>query len=221
MDRAAFSEDFRRQADQEADRLAKEAARLRQQAAAHEQQAREVGARALALEQRVRELRAVVHADPPRKESGRPNALRGQQVRDRAVEVLLRRRGPRTPIHYRQWFELVEREGFRVAGQKPLATFLTQVRRSPVVAAVPDRAGFYVVDPEEAATEAVARVRAAEGELVEAGERGPDVEIERARRALTKAERTLMEVARWQDYRPASPSLALVAGGQAPTNRKD
>jgi hypothetical protein len=210
----AFSQAFIRQAVQEADRLAAEAAQLRQEAARHEHEARRKGGMALTLEQRVRELRSVLDAESPPEEPG-PQELRGHEVRDTAVEVLMRHRGNRTPIHYRQWYELVEREGFRVAGRKPLATFLTQIRRSPVVDAVPDRPGFYVVDPESAAAEAVATVRTAEATLGEAYSKGRQEDAERARRSLARAERTLLDVARWQDYRPASRPLALVAGGPA------
>jgi hypothetical protein len=215
---ATFSDAFVQQALQEADRLAAEAAQLRQEAARYEHEARQKSGMALRLEQRVRELRSVVNGESPRQEPGRPE-LRGQQVRDTAVEVLMRHRGSRIPTHYRQWYELVEREGHRVAGQKPLATFLTQIRRSPVVAPVPDQPGFYVVDPEAAATEAVAQVRAAEAKLATASERGQRRDAERARRSLVRAERTLMDVARWQDYRPASRPLVLVAGRQAPPDR--
>lgn len=211
-----------RQALQEADRLAAEAARLRQDAARHEHEARRMSGAALRLEQRVRELRSVLDSEPRSVEVSRtPEELRGQKVRDTAIEVLLRHRGPMKPIHYRQWHELLEHEGHRVAGQNPLATFLTQIRRSPVVEPVPDRSGFYLVDPERAATKAVTEVRAAEAKLAELVHRGtPATEVELARRTLARAERTLLEVARWQTQRPTARPLALIAGGSGSVDRE-
>ena len=42
---------------------------------------------------------------------------------------------PRHPqaLHYREWFALLEQNGYAVAGKDPLAVFLTQLSRSPVV----------------------------------------------------------------------------------------
>ena len=36
-------------------------------------------------------------------------------------------------LHYREWFDLLTRAGYAVAGKDPLAVFLTQLTRSPVV----------------------------------------------------------------------------------------
>lgn len=36
-------------------------------------------------------------------------------------------------LHYREWFELLAREGYSVAGKNGLAVFLTQICRSPAV----------------------------------------------------------------------------------------
>ena len=36
-------------------------------------------------------------------------------------------------LHYREWFDLLTRQGHEVAGKDPLAVFLTQLTRSPVV----------------------------------------------------------------------------------------
>jgi septal ring factor EnvC (AmiA/AmiB activator) len=42
---------------------------------------------------------------------------------------------PRRPeaLHYREWFELLAEAGYSVAGKDPLAVFLTQLSRSPLV----------------------------------------------------------------------------------------
>jgi hypothetical protein len=216
----AFSEDFVRQALREADRLAAEAAQLRQEAARHEDAARRMSGEALTLEQRVRELRSVVGSDSTPEQPNRTE-LRGQEVRDKAVEVLLRHRGPMTPIHYRQWHELLQRQGHRIAGQNSLAIFLTQIRRSPLVRSVPDRTGHYMVDPEGAAAEAVAAVRQAEAKVSElVGMDASAREVERARRLVAKAERSLLEVARWQAHPSPGRPFAVIAGGHPADERE-
>jgi hypothetical protein len=59
--------------------------------------------------------------------------LRGAQVRETAVRLLAGTSEPDQAVHYRTWFELLRRRGFVPAGKDPLATFLTQISRSPVV----------------------------------------------------------------------------------------
>jgi hypothetical protein len=39
----------------------------------------------------------------------------------------------REALHYREWFDLLTRHGHAVAGKDPLAVFLTQLSRSPVL----------------------------------------------------------------------------------------
>lgn len=71
--------------------------------------------------------------------------LRGPAIREAAVRVLIAQAGPIEAMHYRQWYELLLEAGFRVAGKDPLAVFLTQLSRSPLVrkASAP---GVYEVD---------------------------------------------------------------------------
>jgi hypothetical protein len=69
--------------------------------------------------------------------------LRGPAIRERAVEALLE--SGREALHYRRWFELVTGDGAMIAGKDPLAVFLTQITRSPVVRRGP-RAGVYELD---------------------------------------------------------------------------
>lgn len=69
--------------------------------------------------------------------------LRGQRLREVAVEILLRHHVPGDEIHYRDWYELVAAEGLAVAGKDPLATFLAQVSRSDAVEGVGGRSGRY------------------------------------------------------------------------------
>jgi hypothetical protein len=69
--------------------------------------------------------------------------LKGQRLREVAVEVLRREVGPGQPIHYRQWYMLLDAAGHKVGGRDPLATFLTQVHRAHDVVSVGRRSGLY------------------------------------------------------------------------------
>jgi hypothetical protein len=71
--------------------------------------------------------------------------LRGQRLQEVAVEILASRVAPGQPIHYKQWFEWVEQEGYAVAGKDPLATFLGQINRSPRVTSAGRRTGLYLL----------------------------------------------------------------------------
>lgn len=70
-------------------------------------------------------------------------ALRGQRLRDVAIQILKSRRGEAVAVHYREWYELVVHEGHRVAGKDPIATFLTQVSRASEIEPVGRRSGLY------------------------------------------------------------------------------
>jgi hypothetical protein len=69
--------------------------------------------------------------------------LRGQRLREIAVDLLRQKRGMGAVVHYREWYELVLAAGLRVAGKDPLATFLTQIARAPGVESVRPRSGLY------------------------------------------------------------------------------
>lgn len=71
--------------------------------------------------------------------------LRGPAIRETAVRVLIKQPEHVEALHYRRWYELLLDAGYDVAGKDPVAVFLTQVSRSPVVlkAAEP---GLYEID---------------------------------------------------------------------------
>jgi hypothetical protein len=71
--------------------------------------------------------------------------LRGPAIREAAVRVLIAQPEPIEALHYRQWYDVLVGAGFRVAGKDPLAVFLTQLSRSPLVrkASAP---GVYEID---------------------------------------------------------------------------
>jgi hypothetical protein len=59
--------------------------------------------------------------------------LRGPAIREAAVRALLAQPDRIDALHYRRWYELLVEAGFRVAGKDPVAVFLTQLSRSPLV----------------------------------------------------------------------------------------
>jgi hypothetical protein len=59
--------------------------------------------------------------------------LRGPAIRRVAIEVLRARPDRPQALHYRDWFDALRAAGYAVAGKDPLAVFLTQLSRSPVV----------------------------------------------------------------------------------------
>jgi hypothetical protein len=73
--------------------------------------------------------------------------LQGPSIRETAVRLLVERGQVGRPLHYRRWFELVEEAGYAIAGKDPLAVFLSQVSRSPVVTRTGE-SGVYVIEME-------------------------------------------------------------------------
>lgn len=59
--------------------------------------------------------------------------LQGPAIRMTAVRVLLSHPQRPEALHYREWLGMLEAAGYQVAGKDPLAVFLTQLSRSPVV----------------------------------------------------------------------------------------
>jgi len=144
---------------------------------------------------RVRSLRAA-----PDESSDRP--LQGAAIREAAVRALIAAGVTTRPLHYREWFDLLSRQGFAVAGKRPEATFLTQLGRSPVVRRA-GSAGVYTIHV-DAPNELRTRIRELRAELARPEERGltpPELADDRAcrvrlTRQLAKAERNLEEALR-------------------------
>lgn len=70
--------------------------------------------------------------------------LRGPAIREVAVSLLATRGGAES-LHYRAWFDLLTAAGYQVAGKDPLAVFLTQLSRSPLVRKS-TQTGVYEID---------------------------------------------------------------------------
>jgi len=69
--------------------------------------------------------------------------LRGERLREVALEVIQRLSSSGDAVHYRIWFKALLESGFRVSGRDPLATFLTQITRIDKVESLGRRSGLY------------------------------------------------------------------------------
>jgi hypothetical protein len=83
----------------------------------------------------------------PRSTADTVTVLRGPAIRHAAIRVLLDLPDRPHALHYRAWFDALRAAGFAVAGKDPLAVFLTQLGRSPVVRKG-TQSGVYELDPE-------------------------------------------------------------------------
>jgi hypothetical protein len=157
-------------------------------------------------------------ADAPRHIPASRDNLRGPAIREVAVQVLLAEPSLIEAIHYRRWYELVTDAGYAVVGKDPLAVFLTQVTRSPLVrkAAQP---GVYEID-RQAPLRIRQRLEKLQLELREVtldAASPTDLAAVRARRheldvAISQLERALEEAVRVLDATPdRSSSLSPTA----------
>ena len=94
-------------------------------------------------ERLLRSLAEVLGISPQATMDDLGGALRGQRLREVAVEILRQHVQPGDDVHYREWFEMVRAADIAVAGRDPLATFLAQVSRSSEVEALGGRTGRY------------------------------------------------------------------------------
>jgi hypothetical protein len=137
-------------------------------------------------------------ADPDRE------LLRGPAIREAAVRVVISQPERIEALHYRRWFGLLQEAGYAVAGKDPVAVFLTQVTRSPVVRKATEP-GVYEVD-RQAPLRIRQRLERLQGELrelaaapsapfdlaaIRARRRELDLEISQHERALEEALRVL------------------------------
>ncbi|HEY6886853.1 MAG TPA: hypothetical protein VI300_03705 [Solirubrobacter sp.] len=140
------------------------------------------------------------------------HALRGPDIREVAVALLAD--NGREAMHYRQWYELLERAGHTIAGKDPLAVFLTQISRSPAVRRG-NRAGVYELD-RGAASRLRQQLDALQRELSTLSTAGATHDATRARRRhlnaeINRAERALEEVTRLLGANEHEHDLAATA----------
>jgi hypothetical protein len=172
-------------------RLASEAAELRAALARIEHGLVEIDERRGLLD------RLAKSADVPEETPPDRALLRGPAIREQAVQTLLA--SGREQLHYRRWYELLTDAGFAIAGKDPLAVFLTQITRSPVVQRG-SGPGVYALDRHapERLREALRRLQRELASTAFDRTRRARVtkEIARAERALEEAEQALEETSR-------------------------
>lgn len=201
-ERPSLSPAFVATAEREAERLAGEVRRLREQWRERMAEAEALATEAARAEGQLRELEELLGRAPQMPLDLQDAELRGQRLSRYAIELLAKERSIGTPIHYRDWFDLVVDSGRRVVGRNPLASFLTEVSRSPLVERISSQSGTYRLNPQAAEAQAELRLRQAE-RLVSKFEddiaRAPeDAENKRAlraaRRQRTAAQQGLTEI---------------------------
>jgi hypothetical protein len=104
-----------------------------------EQAAREAGRYA----KTIRELGELLEIEDQLSIVQLSDQLRGERLREIATDVLWRHHRAGDIVHYKQWFDLVVADGYRIGGKNPAATFLTQVARVQTVERVGRRSGLY------------------------------------------------------------------------------
>jgi hypothetical protein len=139
----AVSSEFLAAAKAERDLLAERVAEARERVEHFEARAAEARDEAESLADRMRAIEEVAGLAPQMAICEISEELRGERLREVAVDVLRRLATSGDPIHYRAWFGALVESGFRVSGRDPLATFLTQITRIDQVESVGRRSGLY------------------------------------------------------------------------------
>lgn len=85
---------------------------------------------------------------------GPPNSivLSGRAIRIQAVRSMLTRHRPGHAAHYTDWYAVFQEDGFAIDSPDPLATFLTQLGRSPWVRRSSQKGIYALADANPAAT---------------------------------------------------------------------
>jgi hypothetical protein len=123
------------------------------------------------------------------------------------------------PVHYRDWYALVEQAGFVPAGKDPLATFLTQLGRSPAVTRTSEP-GVYQLD-HDFPYRATDRLRKLRAQLRELHDAPPDAGLDgiaRAREARSQVSAAVDDLERQLEEAlgsltpPQAPEVRAAAG---------
>jgi hypothetical protein len=143
----ALSANFIAAAIHQRETLQKNVQKLRADVEVLRAKADELETKASLDERLLRELEDILELAPQLRVDLQTEELRGQRLRQVAIEILRNELGAGESIHYRDWFRLVRAAGHRVAGQDPMASFLTQVSRSDAVEPLGARSGRYRLRP--------------------------------------------------------------------------
>jgi len=140
---ANLSEHVREAVERERELVAQRLAELRDQAARLHVLVEQVDAEVAENARLLRQMDEMLGLAPQLSLEALQGELRGQRLREIAVELLRQKKGIGVIVHYREWYELLLEAGLRVAGRDPIATFLTQIARAPGVESVRPRSGLY------------------------------------------------------------------------------
>lgn len=149
--------------------------------------------------------------------------LSGPAIREAAVRVVLRQPEYIEALHYRRWYELLSDAGYAVAGKDPLAVFLTQLTRSPVIRKAGD-AGVYELDRQAPLRlrQRLERLHAELRELMAGVASDSEIGSVRARRheldlAIAQTERALEEALRALRREDGEAVAPVAPQGRRPT----
>jgi hypothetical protein len=137
------SNDFLKAAQAERELLVARLSEMQERADHFEALAAEARDEVHSLADSIRAIEAVAGLSPQMAMCEISEELRGERLREVALEVLRRLSTSGDPVHYRIWFGALVDSGFRVSGRDPLATFLTQITRMDRVESVGRRSGLY------------------------------------------------------------------------------
>jgi hypothetical protein len=144
----AVSRGLQRAAAGDRKRLAAASADLQDRRARTLAELRDLDAQIVALDERAVLLDRLIgpdiaQADHAATELG--EVLRGPAIRRVAVAYLYAEHGAGRPVHYRAWLAGLQQRGYVVLGQRPAATFLSNIQRAPILVrgAQP---GTYLID---------------------------------------------------------------------------
>ncbi len=132
--------------------------------------------------------------------------VRGPAIRAAAVKVVLEQPEYIEALHYRRWYELTREAGYVISGKDPLAVFLTQITRSPVVRKT-DQAGVYELD-RQAPLRLRQRLDRLENELREL------LAVSAGDTPSSRARRHELDVAISQQERALEEALAVLRRGE-------
>jgi hypothetical protein len=138
-----LSAEFVAAAQTERDKLLARKAEAHERATHFEALAEQARGEEAALAASIRDIEETVGISPQIALCEICEELRGERLREVALEVLRERATDGDPIHYRAWFEALVESGYRVSGKDPVASFLTQVSRIERVEKVGRRSGLY------------------------------------------------------------------------------
>jgi hypothetical protein len=140
---ASLSNEFLEAAKAERDLFAQRLADAEERIDHFARLAEEARDEAKSLRDRIRAIEEVAGLAPQMAICEINEELRGERLREVALDVLRELSASGDPVHYRTWFDALLESGFRVSGRDPLATFLTQITRIDEVASVGRRSGLY------------------------------------------------------------------------------